>query len=647
MTPVRSGWLGPALGIAVALATTNSAPAASLPSWGKLLTEIAAPTVDPDCPAVVLFDRTTVRVGRDLQMRTVRHRAMRLLTSEGTGEALLSVHVEPGGAIEDFSAWTWSSDGVRATAGMKQRVETMLSSAGPTDVRRVGLVAPEARAGDVVFFEATWTEPAPFPGYLWLPMESNLPVLRAELEMDLPRGWSAEVSGFQAALHNSTTQSEAVRLAIAGLPRFPDEAHCPSFSRLSPRVLVRFNEGTTASRFASWDALAAWFGDLVSQPSGSGSCPPELRAIAGRGDTGEMAAQLARKVQMDVRYVAIELGMRRWVPDSASSTWRLRYGDCKNKAALLASALEANGVHARLVLACTRGRWDVDPDAPHPFQFNHCIVAMEWPGTNPPAAATVTTKSGHTWTLFDPTDRDVPLGCISPELGGTLGVIAGTDGGLVHFPAASPQEIRKVVTARLGGEGDLSGKLVVIAGGPTSEALRGRFGSLEAEGFRARARDYLTGHWPRAVLDSCSVLVDSASTRRFALEIDFHLMNFARTTGNRWLFAPRFDAGHGTAPPNDSTRTLPIVFGDPGRFEEEWQVELPPGFTCEQRAPIEWRGPAGDYLARIEPAPARFRMTRRLDLRIGEVPATEFNQAKSLLKAVYAGDRASVVLTRP
>jgi hypothetical protein len=642
VSPLRSAWLGAVFALAAAV----PAVAASLPSWARAVTEIATPAVDPDCPAVVLCDRTSIQVGRDLRLHTVRRRAVRILTSEGTESAALAVRIEPGGAIEDFNAWTWSADGVRATAGMKQRVESMLSSEGPTDVRRVALSAPAARAGDVAFLEAVWNEPAPFPAYLWLPMETNLPVVRAELALDLPKGWSAGVHGFQAALENSSSQPEVIRLAIAGLPRFPDEARRPADSRLVPRVLVSFDDDAKASRFRSWDALATWFEEFTRQASGPGSCPAELRTPAARGDTLAVAAELAHRVQMEVRYVAVELGMRRWQPDSAASTWQLRYGDCKDKAALLVSALEANGIRARLVLACTHDQWDVDPDSPHPFQFNHCIVAMRWPGPAAPAA-TVTTKSGQAWTLFDPTDDDVPLGCISPALGGTLGLIAGPDGGLVRFPAATPADIRRVVTARLGSEGDLRGRLVVTANGPTSGAYRGRFGSLGTDGLRARARDYLAGHWPRATLDSCAVLVDSAAANRFSLGIDFRLQNAVRTTGNRWLYAPRFDAGAGAAPPNDTTRTLPIELGSPGRFEEEWQVELPPGFTCERRAPIECHGPAGDYVARIEPGPARLTVTRRLELRAGELPASEFAQAKALLKAMYAGDRASVLLTRP
>ena len=55
--------------------------------------------------------------------------------------------------------------------------------------------------------------------------------------------------------------------------------------------------------------------------------------------TGKMAA-LAKFVQNDIRYVAIELGVGGWQPHPAGDVCSHHFGDCKDKATLLSSMLK-------------------------------------------------------------------------------------------------------------------------------------------------------------------------------------------------------------------------------------------------------------------------------------------------------------------
>lgn len=48
---------------------------------------------------------------------------------------------------------------------------------------------------------------------------------------------------------------------------------------------------------------------------------------------------LAKFVQQDIRYVAIELGIGGWQPHPAADVFAHRYGDCKDKATLMRSML--------------------------------------------------------------------------------------------------------------------------------------------------------------------------------------------------------------------------------------------------------------------------------------------------------------------
>ena len=55
---------------------------------------------------------------------------------------------------------------------------------------------------------------------------------------------------------------------------------------------------------------------------------------------------LARFVQHDIRYVAIELGIGGFQPHPAAEVFAHHYGDCKDKATLLSSMLRQIGIES-------------------------------------------------------------------------------------------------------------------------------------------------------------------------------------------------------------------------------------------------------------------------------------------------------------
>src|SRR5256885_1816734 len=62
-----------------------------------------------------------------------------------------------------------------------------------------------------------------------------------------------------------------------------------------------------------------------------------------QGKTGfrDRVDAIASFVQSDIRYVAIEIGIGGNQPHAAADTFKARYGDCKDKATLLSSMLNA------------------------------------------------------------------------------------------------------------------------------------------------------------------------------------------------------------------------------------------------------------------------------------------------------------------
>lgn len=85
-------------------------------------------------------------------------------------------------------------------------------------------------------------------------------------------------------------------------------------------------------------------------------------------------------VTRQIRYVSIDLGKTGSEPNSASAVFENKYGDCKDKSTLLISMLKVAGIPAYYVLIPTTDTGYLIKDFPYPFQFNHCIVAIQREG---------------------------------------------------------------------------------------------------------------------------------------------------------------------------------------------------------------------------------------------------------------------------
>jgi hypothetical protein len=99
----------------------------------------------------------------------------------------------------------------------------------------------------------------------------------------------------------------------------------------------------------------------------------ESRQLVARLDNpGAKIELLARYVQTNLTYKAIEFGRRARIPNKPADVLRNKYGDCKDHAVLLQQMLVAAGVPAQLALVSHGGA--IKPDLPSLDQFDHMIV---------------------------------------------------------------------------------------------------------------------------------------------------------------------------------------------------------------------------------------------------------------------------------
>jgi transglutaminase-like putative cysteine protease len=138
-----------------------------------------------------------------------------------------------------------------------------------------------------------------------------------------------------------------------------------------PFPVVEFSE------FSSWQDVARLNATLFDVPlpaSGSARAWAAAARVASTSDE-DYILRAARFVQDEVRYVAIEQGMSRRRPADPATVFERRFGDCKDKTALLVALLRLGGVAARPVLVSTQRR-GLDRWGPSPIVFDHAIVRV-------------------------------------------------------------------------------------------------------------------------------------------------------------------------------------------------------------------------------------------------------------------------------
>jgi len=144
----------------------------------------------------------------------------------------------------------------------------------------------------------------------------------------------------------------------------------------NPYAWVQFSE------FSSWKEVSDWAVPLYPRPTDLGA---DLREkIAGWQQQypqaeGRIAAALAF-VQDEIRYLGIEVGPNSHQPNRPGLVASRRFGDCKDKAYLFCSILQAMDIDACEVLVGTDTRRTIGDWLPSPFAFNHVVARVEADG---------------------------------------------------------------------------------------------------------------------------------------------------------------------------------------------------------------------------------------------------------------------------
>ena len=162
------------------------------------------------------------------------------------------------------------------------------------------------------------------------------------------------------------------------------------------------------STFKNWKEVISWGNKLFRNynyplPGSLQRMIEDWRQKAA-GNKEVFAGLATRFVQDKVRYLGLEIGTHTHEPHTPAEVFEQRYGDCKDKALLLATILRQENIDASVALVNTATRHTVSQALPTALAFNHAVVAIwnEEINRYQYVDATITNQRGAFSSLFVP-----------------------------------------------------------------------------------------------------------------------------------------------------------------------------------------------------------------------------------------------------
>ena len=322
------------------------------------------------------------------------------------------------------------------------------------------------------------------------------------------------------------------------------------------------------SEFANWSEVAAWADQLFSKSrSGLDALTPEVDAIKAKAETPADRLRLALDfVQQDIRYFGTEMGANSHQPATADTVLRQRFGDCKDKAALLVNLLARLDIEASPVLVSVATRDAVSTRLPSPLAFDHAIV---------------TTKLDGQTLWLDGTrneQRGAPVTRVSYGLG--QGLVARADTTALSAMPRSRDALRSETTdtfrfPKLAEDGSLDS--VTIYYNDLAEGLRAARAAMPADDMQKALVGEILRGYPRFTIDGPAQFEEVEGSNAIKVSLHFKASTeYWRFPGKRSL-AGDFGLINLLAPlrlPSQTPRTQGMLIGMPGRYLHKLRFEF-------------------------------------------------------------------------
>jgi hypothetical protein len=384
-------------------------------------------------------------------------------------------------------------------------------------------------------------------------------------------------------------------------------------------------------------------------PTGGDVAAQVAQELNGKSGRWNRIRAVCRFVQESITYLEIvedHDSLAGFRPHSPASVLHNRYGDCKDKATLLVSALRSVGEAARVLLVNHGSPLRVRADWPT-ADFNHAIVVIKADGSEAEAWPKVATADGGHWILFDPTDQDTPLGVLPPGDGGGWGlVVAERAGELVRLPVADPQANGASLSVHLtlGKNGTAQARI--------AEDFRGTAATSSHHDRRTR-----TGEQYGELLEDVVHRTNPLSrdlhwkddwdegTARLRVSIDFVIPDFGHRMPNGLLRVSPALLSSDFRPGAWTENADGTVFFPCDSVDEEVVLDLPEGYVVDELPDsVKRNGARFSGEVAFSSQGAQIVMKKNLTREPGYYDRAQYNELRNFYREIHEAERASALL---
>ncbi|MBZ5657654.1 MAG: DUF3857 and transglutaminase domain-containing protein [Acidobacteriia bacterium] len=615
---------------------------------------------DDKTDAVLLYSDQVVTVQSENKVKTVVREAYKILRPDGRRYGMVRVPFGARQKITKMIGWCIPAQGKDFEVKEKEAIETSLFEISGSelinDVKDKVLQIPAAEPGNIVGYEYEVEEQPYVLQDAWYFQES-VPVREAHFTLQLPPGWEYKSTFLNAAEVKPTQSGNQWQWSVSDVKALKREPEMPPWRGVAGQMIVSYypaGGSVPGKTFADWRQMGIWYTELIR---GRKDPSPEMQQkvtalTAASANPLEKMRTIAAFVQKDIRYVAIELGIGGWQPHPAAEVFTHRYGDCKDKATLMATMLGLVGVESYPV-SINVERGSVTPDVQaHLGAFDHVILAIKLPdGVNDASLHAIMQhpKLGKIL-FFDPTNDLTPFGQIGGYLQDNYGLLDAPDGGeLVKLPRQPGElnSIRRTAKLTLTAQGELAGDVLDIRLGDRAAEQREALRTVSKDTDRIKPIETLLSH-SLTNFKITKATIGNLHDTSLPFQYAYSLVapDYAKMAGNLFLVRPRV-VGSKSSPVLETKepRQLPLEFDGPLLDSDSFEITLPPGYEVDELPPpVSEDHSFASYHSKTEVNGNVLHYTRTMEIKELSVPVSKMEELKKFYRVIATDERNNAVL---
>lgn len=378
-------------------------------------------------------------------------------------------------------------------------------------------------------------------------------------------------------------------------------------------------ESVEVSDFGSWNEVAKWSAEMFAVDDESAAAVATLAAKIRHDHPDDPVTAAIRFVQDDIRYLGIEMGRNSHEPHQPSVTLAQRWGDCKDKAFLLAALLREVGVEAYPALVNTKLRHELDRQLPSPFLFDHVITQVVSGGSIRWIDGTLADQGGNLDTIETPDDERALV--VRPGTSALSPIATNQNGSTV---------VEQVYTAR-----DYASPIVLEVrsthSGHDADEMRAYLASRSLADVSKEHLNRLAADQPKIRAKRAPLINDDRAKNVIVIRESYVIQDLWKD--EEWTFYPRMIEGQ-LHRPQTMIRSMPLQFPFPLNLTQRMIFHLPEGLDISRHSHVI-ESPAFRYESSVDISGTTLTVTHQLRALRDAVTASEVPDHLAKLNEVW------------